>query len=369
MRMRCRRTSARRIRGAPASTGRARPRASPRANARGPRPRLTTFPPQTVAREERSRRYASTVRGERCAARWSRKRSTSRSGAERTRRAIGFAGRAPAPLRATLGRLPLRVAVPAAGAVAALLVAAFPAPAQASQLIARDTSTERLAVARDGKALITYRVRGKLQRVLACGCRERDLPQGGTPASQLRDRLLRWLGQVRAAGLEGLPQHVRAVPRAVAPVARDRVHRAGRLALGAAALAQVAGELRPAAVEARPWHAGAPTLALERSCRSPRSVARLELRRALAPPVRPSLVSGAPGARLLDDAQWGAARQLRPPWSTSTRTTRHTGGGGGVRTPSSRAARTGASVTGSCRIAPRRESSGRQGTGAGIASR
>jgi hypothetical protein len=78
-------------------------------------------------------------------------------------------GKRPLLSRATLGRLPFRFAVPAAGVVAVLLVAAFPAPAQASQLIARDTSTERLAVARDGKALITYRVRGKLHRVLAWG--------------------------------------------------------------------------------------------------------------------------------------------------------------------------------------------------------
>ena len=112
---------------------------------------VSDVPAETVAREERSRRYASTVRGERCAARRERKRSTSRSGAERTRRASWIRWASARSSRANLGSLPLRVAVPAAGAVAALLVAAFPAPAQATQLIARDTSTERLAVARDGK--------------------------------------------------------------------------------------------------------------------------------------------------------------------------------------------------------------------------
>lgn len=54
-------------------------------------------------------------------------------------------------------------------ALAALAAAAAPAPAEASQLIARNTSTERLAVSRDGKALVTYHSRGQLRRVLAWG--------------------------------------------------------------------------------------------------------------------------------------------------------------------------------------------------------
>ena len=54
--------------------------------------------------------------------------------------------------------------------VAVLLVAlALPAPAQGSQLIARNTSSERIAVGRDGKVLVTYHARGRLQRVLAWG--------------------------------------------------------------------------------------------------------------------------------------------------------------------------------------------------------
>jgi hypothetical protein len=55
--------------------------------------------------------------------------------------------------------------------LAALLVASAAAPgiATASQLIARNTSTERLAVSADGKALLTYHGQGKLQRVVAWG--------------------------------------------------------------------------------------------------------------------------------------------------------------------------------------------------------
>jgi hypothetical protein len=61
----------------------------------------------------------------------------------------------------------LRAAVVLATAGAAVLVA--PSVASASQLIARNTSTESLVVSADGKALLTYHGHGKLQRVLAWG--------------------------------------------------------------------------------------------------------------------------------------------------------------------------------------------------------
>jgi hypothetical protein len=47
--------------------------------------------------------------------------------------------------------------------------ASAPGVASASQLIARNTSTERLAVSADGRALLTYHGQGKLQRVLVWG--------------------------------------------------------------------------------------------------------------------------------------------------------------------------------------------------------
>jgi hypothetical protein len=70
--------------------------------------------------------------------------------------------------RATLGGL-RRKAVPAAVVFGLLVALVLPGRAGASQLLARDTSAERLAVARDGTALITYRARGRLHRVLAWG--------------------------------------------------------------------------------------------------------------------------------------------------------------------------------------------------------
>lgn len=53
----------------------------------------------------------------------------------------------------------------------AVVVASAVAPsvASASQLIARNTSTERLAVSADGRALLTYHGQGRLRRVLAWG--------------------------------------------------------------------------------------------------------------------------------------------------------------------------------------------------------
>jgi hypothetical protein len=62
-----------------------------------------------------------------------------------------------------------RATVPAVVVVVVLLALALPARAEASQLIARNTSSERLAVGRDGKVLITYHARGRLHRVIAWG--------------------------------------------------------------------------------------------------------------------------------------------------------------------------------------------------------
>lgn len=54
--------------------------------------------------------------------------------------------------------------------------AALPDVAHASQLVARNTSSERLAVSADGKALLTFHSRGRLQRVLAWGALNARMP-------------------------------------------------------------------------------------------------------------------------------------------------------------------------------------------------
>lgn len=70
--------------------------------------------------------------------------------------------------QAILRRLSLRTAVPLAFLLAGLF-AALPDAAHASQLVARNTSNERLQVSQSGKALVIYHARGRLQRVLAWG--------------------------------------------------------------------------------------------------------------------------------------------------------------------------------------------------------
>ena len=77
--------------------------------------------------------------------------------------------------RDSAGRRPLlRAALALAAVVCASAV--VPSVASASQLIARNTSTERLAVSADGKALLTYHGQGKLQRVLAWGATDARHP-------------------------------------------------------------------------------------------------------------------------------------------------------------------------------------------------
>ena len=73
--------------------------------------------------------------------------------------------------------LPLRIAAVLAGVAVAAVVA--PQAAQASQLVARNTSTETLTVSRGGKALVTYHGAGRLQRVLAWGAVGARMPHAG----------------------------------------------------------------------------------------------------------------------------------------------------------------------------------------------
>jgi hypothetical protein len=58
--------------------------------------------------------------------------------------------------------------------------------ASASQLIARNTSTERLAVSADGRALLTYHGQGKLQRVLVWGAVNARQPTRAVDQTEFR---------------------------------------------------------------------------------------------------------------------------------------------------------------------------------------
>jgi hypothetical protein len=82
-------------------------------------------------------------------------------------------------------RLRVRVAV----LLASLLVAggaAWPEDVHASELVARNTSSERLAVSRDGRALVTYHARGALRRVLVWGAVNARTPSEADPQVAFR---------------------------------------------------------------------------------------------------------------------------------------------------------------------------------------
>ena len=71
-------------------------------------------------------------------------------------------------------------------ALVSLVVVSAVAPgvASASQLIARNTSTERLAVSADGKALLTYHGQGRLERVLVWGALNASPPTHSRAATE-----------------------------------------------------------------------------------------------------------------------------------------------------------------------------------------
>jgi hypothetical protein len=78
----------------------------------------------------------------------------------------------------------LRTAVTAA--LLATLGAAVPSVASASQLIARNTSSEKLAVSAQGKALVTYHGQGRLQRLLAWSAMNARAPSEEEAQAQFR---------------------------------------------------------------------------------------------------------------------------------------------------------------------------------------
>ncbi len=206
------------------------------------------------------------------------------------------------------GRL-LRAVVAVTAALAVLGVA--PGVASASQLIARNTSTERLAVSADGKALLTYHAQGKRQRVLVWGAINARQPTQGRKATEFRVDYSGGWGTFRRQLWKTMRNVCRPYRRPGAPVPRHRVHRARRVTLGDPALAPAPGELRPSALEGGARGVGATRLALERAAAEARGLSRLELRRTLAPPVRPADLPRPPRPRLLDHAHGRSARSLR----------------------------------------------------------
>ena len=203
---------------------------------------------------------------------------------------------------ASLGRLPLRAAVPLALVVTLLVAVSFPSPADASQLVARNTSSERIVVSKDGRALVTYHAKGSLHRVLAWGAVNADAP------SQVRRQVGFELDYSGGWGRFGRPvwKSLRnvcgpyrgpALPWVVAAcTAPDGSH----WALQSWRRSQANFGLPPwkpghGARELRLSHWRGPVARFE-------VLARLELRRPLAPPLRSAHVPRAARARLHEHA-------------------------------------------------------------------
>ena len=190
--------------------------------------------------------------------------------------------------------------------------AVAPGVATGSQLIARNTSTERLAVSADGKALLTYHGQGRLQRVLAWGATNARQPTQVVEQTEFRvdysggwgtfGRPV-WKGFRNACGRYRGP----ALPFLVtACTARDGSHWAVQR-----------WRRHQANFGLPPWKSGHGAWELRLShWRGP--VAKLEAwldwsyARPLAPPLRPADLPRAPGPRLLDDSDGRSARSVRP---------------------------------------------------------
>ena len=95
----------------------------------------------------------------------------------------------------------LRVTVALAAVMAAF--AGAPGVASASQLIARNTSTERIAVSSSGTALLTYHGRGRLQRVLVWGALNASAPDASRAQAEFRVDYSGRLGHAGQGCLEG----------------------------------------------------------------------------------------------------------------------------------------------------------------------
>lgn len=70
--------------------------------------------------------------------------------------------------------------------VALLLAGVLPDPGQASQLVARNTSSERLVVSSAGTALLTYHAGGRARRVLAWGALNARRPTAAETQAEFR---------------------------------------------------------------------------------------------------------------------------------------------------------------------------------------
>src|ERR671935_1110943 len=87
---------------------------------------------------------------------------------------------------------------------AAIVAAALPSAAAGSQLVDRNATGVQLAVNRKGEAMITYRVAGKLRRVLVWGAINARFPSPSTHQVRLRKDYAGGWGKYPRPYLRGL---------------------------------------------------------------------------------------------------------------------------------------------------------------------
>ena len=123
-------------------------------------------------------------RGQVATVRVDRSRRTASLEVEQEALDVGVGGSHGARPDSAGGRGLLRAGFALAAVAAAF--AATPSVASASQLIARNTSSERLAVSSQGKALVTYHGQGRLRRVLVWGALNAAAPSDVKAQAEFR---------------------------------------------------------------------------------------------------------------------------------------------------------------------------------------
>src|ERR687887_1673005 len=89
---------------------------------------------------------------------------------------------------------------------AALVAAALPSAAAASQLVDRNAAGVQLAVNRKGEAMITYRVAGKVRRVLVWGAINARFPSPFARQVRLKKDYAGGWGKYRRPYWRGFPK-------------------------------------------------------------------------------------------------------------------------------------------------------------------
>ena len=116
-------------------------------------------------------------------------------------------------------------------------VTMLPAQASASELIDRNATNVVLKVNAKGQALLSYRARGKQWNVIASGAVNALAPTTARKQVEFKLDYSGGWGTAKKSLWKTFAEHLPALHRARAALARDRVHRKRRQPLGRAGVA------------------------------------------------------------------------------------------------------------------------------------